>query len=56
MGEPLITVNDDCVIINKRSPEMEGRFRVKAVTTHFSYNEGYKQEIEISRKTGEVPA
>jgi hypothetical protein len=51
-GEPITEVNDDCQIRNTRSPEMDGRYRVKAVNVSYGINTGYKQEIEVARKTG----
>ena len=53
-GEPVIKVNDDIQIINKKQAEMEGRYRVRSVMTDFGINEGYRQTIQVARKTGEV--
>lgn len=51
-GEPVANVNDDCQIINIRSPEMTGRYRIKGVEVSYDINQGYKQDIEVARKTG----
>ncbi len=53
-GEPVIKVNDDVQIINKKVTEMQGRYRVRSVNTTYGVNEGYRQNIEVSKKTGEV--
>lgn len=50
-GEPVVEVNDDCEIKNKRSPEMDGRYRIKAVNIKFGINTGYRQDIQVARKT-----
>ena len=49
-GEPIAKVNDDCQIINGRSPEMEGRYRIKAVNVSYGISGGYRQDIEVARK------
>lgn len=53
-GEPVVNVNDDVQIINNRQTEMNGRYRVKAVKITYGVSSGYRQEIEISKKTGEI--
>ena len=52
-GEPIVNVNDDLEIYNNRQKEMQGRYRVKGVTINGGLN-GYYQEIEVSKKTGEI--
>lgn len=51
-GEPVVSVNDDCQIVNSERKDMEGRYRIKAVIVNYGINIGYRQEIELARKTG----
>ena len=51
-GEPVVEVNDDCRIINKERKSMEGRYRIKGVNVRYGVNAGYRQDIELARKTG----
>jgi hypothetical protein len=51
-GEPIVDVNDDCQIINKERKSMEGRYRIKGVSVKLGVGNGYKQDIELARKTG----
>lgn len=50
-GEPVVEVNQDCQLINNERKDMAGRYRIKGVTVQFGVNRGYKQTIELSRKT-----
>lgn len=51
-GEPVVEVNDDCEIVNKERKSMEGRYRIKGVTVSYGVSVGYRQQIELARKTG----
>lgn len=53
-GEPIISVNDDVEIFNDKQKEMQGRYRVRAVTINYGIDSGYRQDIQVALKTGVV--
>lgn len=53
-GAPSIDHGDTVTLIDQRSPQRNGKYRVNAVTKNYDVSVGYKQTLTLGLKTGEI--
>lgn len=53
-GSPSIKHGDICHLIDERTPERNGKYKVDAVTKNFDTSIGYKQTVTLGLKVGNI--